>query len=108
MSTATGRVAAFYGHSKPMIVKEYPVPDPEPGAVVVRSTVANICGSDLHQWRGGFDVVKVGRPLPPIPRHEKTGTGPPPGPGLPPGTKREAPPPRDPIPLLGLSPPPPR
>ena len=74
MSTATGRVAAFYGHQKPMILKEYPVPDPEPGAVVVRSTVANICGSDLHQWRGEFDVVKFGRPLPQILGHEMTGT----------------------------------
>ena len=74
MSTETGRVAAFYGHSKPMVLKEYPVPDPEPGAVVVRSTVANICGSDLHQWRGEFDVVKFGRPLPQILGHEMTGT----------------------------------
>ena len=70
----TGRVAAFYGHTKPMVLKEYTVPDPEPGALVVKTTVANVCGSDLHQWRGEFDVVKFGRPLPQILGHEMTGT----------------------------------
>ena len=28
------------------------MPDPEPGALVVRVTRANVCGSDLHIWRG--------------------------------------------------------
>ncbi|MCC7371798.1 MAG: zinc-binding dehydrogenase [Chloroflexi bacterium] len=56
-----------------MEIKEYPVPDPEPGAVVVRTTLANVCGSDLHQWRGEFDVAKFGRPYPQILGHEMTG-----------------------------------
>ena len=70
----TGRVAAFYGAGQPMQIKEYPVPDPEPGAIVVKMTVANVCGSDLHQWRGEFDVEKFGRPYPQILGHEMTGT----------------------------------
>ena len=69
----TGRAAAFYGSGKPMELKEYPVPDPEPGAIVVRTTIANVCGSDLHQWRGEFDVSKFGRPYPQILGHEMTG-----------------------------------
>ena len=73
MSALTGRVAAFYGTGKPMVINEYPVPDPEPGAIVVKTTLANICGSDLHQWRGEFDVAKFGRPYPQILGHEMTG-----------------------------------
>jgi len=57
-----------------MEIKEYPVPDPEPGAVVVKTTFANVCGSDLHQWRGEFDVSKFGRPYPQILGHEMTGS----------------------------------
>jgi len=70
----TGRVAAFYGPGKPMQINEYPVLDPEPGALVVKMTIANVCGSDLHQWRGEFDVEKFGRPYPQILGHEMTGT----------------------------------
>ncbi|MGH2451244.1 MAG: zinc-binding dehydrogenase [Candidatus Limnocylindria bacterium] len=74
MGALTGRAAAYYGPGKPMTLKEYPVPEPEPGAIIVRTTVANVCGSDLHQWRGEFDLVKFGRPMPQILGHEMTGT----------------------------------
>ncbi len=74
MATTMGRAAAFYGPGKPMEIKAYRVPDPEPGAAVVKVTLANICGSDLHQWRGEFDVAKFGRPYPQILGHEMTGT----------------------------------
>lgn len=69
----TGRVAAFYGQGNPMRIREYEVPEPEPGAIVVRLAMANVCGSDLHQWRGEFDVAKFGRPYPQILGHEMTG-----------------------------------
>ncbi|HEY8476320.1 MAG TPA: zinc-binding dehydrogenase [Chloroflexota bacterium] len=72
--TAYGRAAVFYGVGRPFEIKEYPVPEPEPGAVIVKMSVANICGSDLHQWRGEFDLAKLGRPLPTILGHEMTGT----------------------------------
>jgi D-arabinose 1-dehydrogenase-like Zn-dependent alcohol dehydrogenase len=70
----TGRVAAFYGAGKPMQIKEYTVCDPEPGGIVVKMSIANVCGSDLHQWRGEFDVERFGRPYPQILGHEMTGT----------------------------------
>ncbi|MBV9543633.1 MAG: zinc-binding dehydrogenase [Chloroflexi bacterium] len=70
----TGRVAAFYGSGTPMRIKEYEVGEPEPGAMVLKMTVANVCGSDLHQWRGEFDVARFGRPYPQILGHEMTGT----------------------------------
>ena len=67
-----GRVVICKEYGKPFEIEEYEVPDPEPGAVLLRMTQAGICGSDLHTWRG--DQVNV--PLPPTGRvmgHEGTG-----------------------------------
>jgi threonine dehydrogenase-like Zn-dependent dehydrogenase len=67
-----GRIVVCKEYGKPFVIEEYEVPDPEPGAVVLRMTQAGICGSDLHVWRG--DQVNV--PLPPTGRamgHEGTG-----------------------------------
>ncbi len=50
--TKTGRAAVFLEDKRTFEVRDLPVPDPEPGAVLVRMTMANVCGSDLHQWRG--------------------------------------------------------
>ncbi|MEJ3657947.1 zinc-binding dehydrogenase [Actinomycetes bacterium KLBMP 9759] len=70
---SSGRLAAFFGPGRPMEIQEYAVPAPEPGAVVVRTTFANVCGTDLHQWRGEFDVARFGRPYPQVLGHEMTG-----------------------------------
>src|SRR3954454_8431807 len=69
----TGRLVAFYGAGEPMRIEEYEVPEPEPGAIVVRTTLANVCGSDLHVWRGGQDLKKMGRALPRHLGHEQCG-----------------------------------
>ncbi len=74
MTKRSGRVAAFHGPGKPFQINEYEVPTPGPGAVLVKMTLANVCGSDLHQWRGEFDVAKFGRPYPQVLGHEMTGT----------------------------------
>ena len=71
--TETGRAALFFGPGKPMELTELPVPDPEPGAVVVRITRANICGSDLHIWRGDGALGAMARPDGRIIGHEMTG-----------------------------------
>ena len=71
--TTTGRAALFFGPGKPMEITELPVPDPEPGAVVVRVTRANICGSDLHIWRGDGFLSAMGRADGRIIGHEMTG-----------------------------------
>lgn len=55
----TGRLAAYPpGTKSVMEIREYQVPDPAPGAIVVRVTRANICGSDLHFWRGDIDLTR--------------------------------------------------
>ena len=69
----TGRAALFFGPGKPMELTELPVPDPEPGAVVVRVTRANICGSDLHIWRGDGFLGAMARDDGRIIGHEMTG-----------------------------------
>jgi threonine dehydrogenase-like Zn-dependent dehydrogenase len=47
-----GRVAVFKGPRIPFELAEFEVPDPEPGAIVVKITQAGVCGSDLHAFRG--------------------------------------------------------
>lgn len=48
----TGKAAVYTGPGKPMEIQEFPLPEVEPGAILVRITLGNICGSDLHAWRG--------------------------------------------------------
>jgi threonine dehydrogenase-like Zn-dependent dehydrogenase len=62
---------------------EYPVPDPEPGGLVVRVLRSNICGSELHIWGGhhptkkrgglGHEVVGVVDKLGPGTTHDNAG-----------------------------------
>ncbi len=68
----TGKAAVFFDTGKPFEMREYPVPDPEPDAIVVRVTSAGICGSDLHVWRGDIRIAMMG-PGPRILGHEMTG-----------------------------------
>jgi threonine dehydrogenase-like Zn-dependent dehydrogenase len=35
-------------------IREFPVPDPEPGSVLLKQELAGICGTDLHNWQNGF------------------------------------------------------
>jgi len=68
-----GRAAVYHGLGHPMEIREYPVPEPEPGAIVVKMRRANICGSDLHMWRGDVDLAGLGQPMPVILGHEMVG-----------------------------------
>jgi L-iditol 2-dehydrogenase len=67
----TGKAAVFVGPGKPFELRELALPALEPGAILVRVSLANICGSDLHFWRGDAPLT-----LPPdgwIFGHEMTG-----------------------------------
>jgi threonine dehydrogenase-like Zn-dependent dehydrogenase len=55
------RAAVFVAPGQPFDIREYPVPDPEPGAIIVKIRLCNVCGSDLHAWRGdGAAVIPPG------------------------------------------------
>lgn len=56
----TGWVAAMTGPREPFVLLEFPVPDPGPGAILVQVQLANICGSDLHLWRGDYKPADPG------------------------------------------------
>src|SRR5579883_2125992 len=44
------------------------VPDPEPGAIVLEVTQTNVCGSEVHMWKG-----EIGGPHGVMPGHEMSG-----------------------------------
>ena len=70
-----GRVVVLKEYTEPFVIEEYDVPDPEPGAILLKIAQAGICGSDLHRWRG--DQSPDLRPLPPngiVAGHEGAGT----------------------------------
>ena len=48
----TPRAAVFFGPGKPFEIQQVPIPEVEPEGVLIRVSHANICGSDLHFWRG--------------------------------------------------------
>ena len=58
-----GRVAVLREYGGPIELEEYEVPDPEPGALVVRVEQAGICGSDLNIMRGVSPLNPGGRAL---------------------------------------------
>ena len=47
-----GRVAVLREYGGEFELRDYAVPEVEPGAILVKLTRAGICGSDLHIWRG--------------------------------------------------------
>jgi threonine dehydrogenase-like Zn-dependent dehydrogenase len=53
----TGRVAVLKAYGGDFELREYPVQDPEAGAILVRLIRAGVCGSDLHIWRGEMKEV---------------------------------------------------
>ena len=69
----TALVAAMTGPRQPFVLREYEVPEPQPGAVLIRVTLANVCGSDLHLWRGDYKPSDTGKPTLRSAGHEMIG-----------------------------------
>lgn len=63
-----GRQAWIVGQRQ-MELTRVEVPDPQPGEVLVRSSHAGVCGSDMHTWHDGHSWL----PYPICPGHEATG-----------------------------------
>ena len=56
-----GRLAVMTRHNADFEIREYPVPEIEPDAALVKITRGGICGSDLHIWRGELEAT-IGKP----------------------------------------------
>ena len=54
-ASVTGRVAVLKDAQRGFELQEYEVPEPEPGAMVIKVSMAGVCGSDLHAWRGDIE-----------------------------------------------------
>ncbi len=65
------KAAVFTGVGQPMELREFPVLEPGPGAIIVKVALANVCGSDLHIWRGDAQLAVGAGPW--VLGHEMTG-----------------------------------
>jgi putative phosphonate catabolism associated alcohol dehydrogenase len=63
------RAQVFLGAGKPFELREFPLPEIEPGGLLVKVNTATVCGTDLHIWHG-----RRRAPTPIILGHEAVGT----------------------------------
>jgi len=65
----TARASVLEQFQAPLHLREYTLPArPEPGAALVRTEMAGICGTDVHLWKGELSIT-----LPVILGHETVG-----------------------------------
>ena len=64
------RAAVVVSHNEPLEIQKVPIPDLEPGALLVRIEASTICGTDVHRWHG---PLGGGDSLPIITGHEPCG-----------------------------------
>ncbi len=50
--SSSALAAIFSGPGRPFEIREFPIPSPGPGEVLVGITCCTICGSDTHTWHG--------------------------------------------------------
>jgi len=59
MASKMGKAMVATGLNIPWEMREYPIPDPEPDAIVTKITMASICGSDIHTYKGELKRADV-------------------------------------------------
>ena len=64
------KAAVITAYNKPYEIREFPIPEVEPGGILVRVEMAGICGTDVHQWHGNIGLKP---PFPIMPGHEAVG-----------------------------------
>ena len=66
---STGKASVLEQFKAPLQLRSYPLPSRlEPGATLVRTEMAGICGTDVHLWKGELPIT-----LPVILGHETVG-----------------------------------
>jgi propanol-preferring alcohol dehydrogenase len=64
------KAAVVVQFGKPLEFQEWPVPEPGPGQILVKTEACGVCHTDVHAWHGDWPV----KPSPPfIPGHEGIG-----------------------------------
>ena len=63
------RAAVLPAPGRPAELREFPVPDPEPGEIVLETLASEVCGTDVHLREGRL----AGVPYPIIPGHVSVG-----------------------------------
>lgn len=43
-----------------LVYQDYDLPIPERGAILLKVLRSNVCGSELHIWRGGLKLIMPG------------------------------------------------
>ena len=64
------RAAVVTGVESEIEIRTVPIPELEPGAVLIRVDAATLCGTDAHRWQGHIGT----REQPFVPGHETCGT----------------------------------
>ncbi|GAC1345731.1 MAG: hypothetical protein NVSMB29_20040 [Candidatus Dormibacteria bacterium] len=72
MTMTTGFAAVLERFSEPLVLRDFELPTPEPGALLTRINTATICGSDLHIWANELGSTYT-LPLPVVLGHEMVG-----------------------------------
>jgi propanol-preferring alcohol dehydrogenase len=69
-TSVTMQAAVVEEFGKPLVLRDWDVPTPGPGQIVVRTEACGVCGTDIHAARGEWPL----KPTPPfIPGHEAIG-----------------------------------
>jgi len=64
-----GRVVVFDKPKGKVIIKEYPLPDPAPGTLLMKLVLCGVCGTDVHTYNGYMPNT----PFPVVLGHEIVG-----------------------------------
>lgn len=64
------RAAVITAHNQPLEIQNVPIPDLQPGALLVKMEASTLCGTDVHRWHG---PLPKGDSLPVITGHEPCG-----------------------------------
>jgi D-arabinose 1-dehydrogenase-like Zn-dependent alcohol dehydrogenase len=62
------------GPGGPFEIREYPIPEVEPEAILAKITMASICGSDVHTFKGERPEILGTKPSPRLLGHEAVST----------------------------------
>ena len=69
--SSTTQAAVVEAFGKPLVLREWNVPSPDPSQILVKTEACGVCHTDLHAARGAWPV----KPTPPfIPGHDRIGS----------------------------------